>query len=87
MAAPTLNRARPFGTISGDEYGRMYEQDHMFFMADGSKWIEPDPVPVAAALPADEAPAPAKPAAKKGKPAAAEPLAQDAQLDAQLGSA
>jgi hypothetical protein len=82
MAAPTLNRARPFGTISGDEFGRMYEQDHQFFMGDGSLWSEPERAPVPELLP-DEAP---KPAPKKAK-AAAEPLAQDAQLDAQLGEA
>jgi hypothetical protein len=79
MAAPTLDRKRQFGTISGDEFGRMYEQDHQFFMADGNVWVapEPDPLPDVA---------PDKPAPKKAR-AAAEPLAQDAQLDAQLGEA
>lgn len=83
MGAATLNRARPFGTISGDEMGRMYEQEHRYFMADGSAWVEPAPL-VQADPAAGTAPA-AKPAAhKKAKPAA-EPLAQDAQLDAQMG--
>lgn len=80
MATPTLNRKQPYGTISGDPLGRMYEQDHLFFMADGSAWVEPEP----SAL--DEAPVAKPVAAKKGK-AAAEPLAQDAQLDAQMGAA
>lgn len=83
MAAPTLNRSRPFGSITGDPLGRMYEQDNLFFMGDGSVYVEavePEILP-------HETPAP-KPAAKKGKAAtAAETPAQDAQLDAQLGAA
>jgi hypothetical protein len=81
MAGPTFDRKRPFGTISGDEFGRTYEQDHQFFLADGSLWIAPEPAPVPEVLPAEAT----KPAPKKAK--AAEPLAQDAQLDAQLGAA
>lgn len=77
MAAPTLDRKRPFGTISGDSQGRCFEQDNKFFMADGSVWVEPDEAPPEA--PPDEAPT-AKPAlAKKGK-------AGGTQLDAQLGA-
>lgn len=81
MAAPTLNRARPFGAISGDALGRMYEQDNLFFMADGSAWIapevdwqvNPDAAPESVTAPdaaPDDAPAAKKaPAKKKSKTA------------------
>lgn len=34
----TLDRQRDFGTITGCDQGRLYEQDHAFFNADGSEW-------------------------------------------------
>lgn len=34
----TLDKKRDFGTITGDDQGRMYEQDSCFFTADGSEW-------------------------------------------------
>lgn len=84
MAAATLNRKLPFGSISGDPLGRMYEQDHLYFMADGSAWVAP---PEPAEIVAEAAVVPVKPAAKKGKAVPHEPLAQDAQLNAQMGAA
>jgi hypothetical protein len=80
----TLDRKRPYGTVSGgDCEGRAFEQDNAFFFADGSAWHPTKPeqdlvcAPVAAS---------AKPAVKKGKPEPETP-ALDAQLDAQLGAA
>lgn len=76
----TLDRSRPFGTIFGDDAGRMFEQDGQYFRGDGSRWSDP-------AAPAPVADKPATPAKKAGtKPAA--PVADvDAQLAAQLGGA
>lgn len=37
----TLDKKRDFGTITGDEQGRMYEQDNCYFTADGSEWQDP----------------------------------------------
>lgn len=45
--AKKLDRSRDFGTIQGDDQGRMFEQDGVFFCGDGSAWAEP----VAAAEP------------------------------------
>lgn len=86
MGAATLNRKLPYGAISGDNSGRVYEQDNCYFMADGSAWVAPAPEPEIVA--SEAAATLAKPApAKKGKAVPAEPLAQDAQLDAQMGAA
>jgi len=76
--ARTLDRSQPFGTITGDDEGRAYEQDGVFFLATGELW---QPAPDAGA---DLAPA--KP--KKAKPEpAAETGAVDAELAAQMGQA
>lgn len=39
--AKKLDRSRDFGTIQGDDQGRMFEQDGAFFTGDGSAWAEP----------------------------------------------
>lgn len=82
MAAPSLDRSRPFGTVSGDSEGRIYAQGEHFFHADGTLWSPP-----ASAEAAPEAPA--KVATKKKGAPAADPAtaAVDDQLDAQMGAA
>jgi hypothetical protein len=82
--AGTLDRSRPFGTVTGDAEGRAYEQDHHFYRADGSVWSAPTD------LQPGEVEFPAKPTPKKKAAAAASepaPAAVDAQLDAQMGAA
>lgn len=75
----SLDRSRPFGTVIGDDQGRLYEQDGHFFSADGKLW-KPPAEQAAAPAPA-AASAPSKP---RAKPAAAAAAADD-QLAAQLG--
>lgn len=65
MAAVTLDRTRPYGSITGDLLGRAFEQDHQYFNADGSLWVAPPEPPEI--LPTEPEPEPAKPAARKGK--------------------
>lgn len=75
-----LDRSRPFGSVNNDREGRFFEQDGVFFGADGALWhpAAPDAAAVAGA------PAPRL---AKGKAAPAEISAVDAQIDAQLGMA
>lgn len=70
-----LDRKREFGTITGDDQGRLYEQDHLFFAADGSEWEDPAKADAKAEL-GD------KPASK-ARAAKADAKADD-QLSAQL---
>lgn len=70
-----LDRSREFGTIYGDDKGRVYEQDGRYFLGTGELWVD-----------GDGAPAPktrAKPVAEAAKPA--DPGVDD-QLNAQLGA-
>lgn len=55
-----LDYTRPYGTITGDDQGRSFEQDHKFFAADGTEWIDPaqpkakaQPKPKAETVPTD----------------------------------
>lgn len=76
--ATSLDRTKPFGTIFGDEAGRMYEQDGAYFLGDGSPWQAPEAAAGDVAAP--------KAGGKKGKAdAAPESPADDSQLAAQLG--
>jgi hypothetical protein len=63
----TLDRSRPFGTVSGDHLGRAFEQDSLHFNADGSLWVEPAPPNLPSEAPPPDEPEPARPAARKGK--------------------
>lgn len=38
--ARKLDRSRDFGSIQGDSQGRVYEQDGVFFSADGTEWAD-----------------------------------------------
>jgi hypothetical protein len=83
MAAPTLDRNRPHGTVYGDPDGRIYQQGDNYFRGDGSLWTEPVKAEA-------EAEAPAKPALTKKKAAPAPdpaPAVVDDQIDAQMGAA
>lgn len=39
--ARKLDRSRDFGIIQGDSEGRMFEQDGVYFLGDGSEWSAP----------------------------------------------
>lgn len=39
--ANKLDRSRDYGTIQGDDQGRMFEQDGAYFTGDGSEWSAP----------------------------------------------
>jgi hypothetical protein len=73
--AKKLDRSRDFGTIVGDDQGRRFEQDGVFFLGDGSEWTDPAGVK-------KDKPAPAK--AKAAPVAAPVSPAVDDQLTAQL---
>lgn len=36
-----LDRTKDFASVIGDDQGRVYEQGHHFFRADGSLWHDP----------------------------------------------
>ncbi len=56
-----LDRKKPYGTVHGDPLGRLFEQDGVFYDANGEEWKAPEPTPVA------ETPAIAEEVAKKKK--------------------
>lgn len=75
--AVTFNPNAPYGTIYGDPYGRVYEQEGVYFTGSGELWLptgEPD----------DDAPAPA--AAAKPKKPVAKPAAAANGVDAELAA-
>ena len=78
--AKTLDRSKPHGIVWGDDQGRAYEQDGVFFTATGDLW---QPPPEAG----DDLPA--APTKRKAAAApAAEPAAAgevDSELAAQMG--
>lgn len=37
----TLDKTQPYGQIVGDDQGRFFEQDGLYFHGDGSEWIDP----------------------------------------------
>lgn len=41
----TLDRTKSFGTIAGDQQGRVFEQNSTFFCADGTEWGVPKSKP------------------------------------------
>ena len=54
-----LDKSKPYGTISGDTEGRIYEQDNTFFHGDGTEWTPPakaEAKPAAKPLTDDEKP-------------------------------
>lgn len=42
--ARTFDRTKPYGTVHGDD-GRAYEQNGVYFDAQGKEWVEPAPPP------------------------------------------
>lgn len=73
-----LDKTKPYGIIGGDNDGRAFEQDGVFYTGSGEVWQPP----------AAEGEAPAAPV-KTGKPrkAADAPNAVDSELAAQMGQA
>jgi len=43
--AKTLDKQKPFGTIHGDDQGRAYVQDGVYFDGEGNEWQAPAPGP------------------------------------------
>lgn len=83
-----LDKSRPYATITGDDQGRLYEQDGQFFTGTGALWQPPAPPAGADGAAAPLADEPAR--ARRGRPpgsgrAAPAPSAADAQIAAQLG--
>lgn len=39
--AKKLDKERDYAVIVGDDQGRLYEQDSLYFGSDGSEWVEP----------------------------------------------
>lgn len=69
-----LDRKQDFGTITGDDQGRVYEQNYTFFTADGSEWVDPS----------DNTKAATKADSKPAKAAAKTEAKADDQLAEQL---
>lgn len=85
-----LDKSKPYGTISGDTEGRVFEQDGRFFLADGKPWRDPKKKETAEEKAAREAAekeeADRLAAEEEAQRKLAEGGGNDAQLNAQLST-
>ena len=86
-----IDKTQPYASISGDDLGRVYEQNHKFYGADGNEWTAYSaPAPAKAELELELVPktAPAKAAERSHKKAPADktPPAPSADADDQLSA-
>ena len=92
-----IDKTQPYASICGDDLGRVYEQNHTFYGADGNEWTDystpapaPAPAPAKADLELELVPktVPAKAAERSHKKAPADktPPAPSADADDQLSA-
>lgn len=81
-----LDKTQPYGHITGDTEGRVYEQDGRYFTVDGKPWRDPKKKESAEERAAREADEKAAAEAAAAAAAAAEKKTDDDQLAAQLGN-
>lgn len=86
MSAIKLDKQQPYGHITGDSEGRVYEQDGRFFTADGKLWRDPKKKETAEEKAAREAQEKADAEAAAAAEAEAAKQAEQDQLAAQLGT-
>lgn len=86
MSSQKLDKSKPFGTITGDTEGRVFEQDGRFFYADGKPWRDPKKKETAEEKAAREAAEKEEADRLAAEEAAAAAAASGSNVDAQLSA-